>query len=452
MRGIVRFERALAQVPELLRKESVVSDFDAIVVGSGLAGASAAIELARAGKSVLVVERGNFSGAKNMTGGRIYTHSLHKLFPEGFEGAPLERKVTHERISLMSENSNTTIEFSSDELGVEGRESYTILRVPFDEWMQAQAEEAGAEYINGIAVEQLTKDESGKVNGILAGDDEVTADVVLLCDGVNSLLTSQAVGYKRPPASMMAVGVKDVFELPEEVIDDRFGCVPGEGTAWLFAGDATHGLFGGGIIYTNRKSLSVGIVAGIEAVATKGTHSVSQMLQDFEERSDIAPYLKGAKRVEHSGHMVPEGGLNMMPDLVADGVIVAGDAAMMCVNLGYTVRGMDYAIEAGRLAGIASSEALNVGNTSKEVLQLYVEALENSFVMKDLRMFEKEPAFMEGFDRMFHGYPQMARDIMNKMFVVDGPAGRLRGAVVPSLMKIGLMNVLTDARKAMMAL
>ena len=59
---------------------------------------------------------------------------------------------------------------------------------------------------------------------------------------------------------------------------------------------------------------------------------------------------------------------------------------------------------------------------------------------------------MEGFDRMFHGYPQMARDIMNKMFVVDGPAGRLRGAVVPSLMKIGLMNVLTDARKAMMAL
>ena len=429
-----------------------MSDFDAIVVGSGLAGASAAIELARAGKSVLVVERGNFSGAKNMTGGRIYTHSLYKLFPDGFEDAPLERKVTHERISLMSANSNMTIEFSSDELDVKGRESYTILRAPFDEWMQAQAEEAGAEYINGIAVEQLVKDEDGKVIGILAGEDEVTADVVLLCDGVNSLLTGQAVGYARPPASMMAVGVKDVFALPEEVIDDRFGCAPGEGAAWLFAGDATHGLFGGGIIYTNRDSLSVGIVAGIEAVATKGRHSVSQMLQDFEERPEIAPYLKGAKRIEHSGHMVPEGGLKMMPKLVSDGVIIAGDAAMMCVNLGYTVRGMDYAVEAGRIAGISAAEALNVGDTSKEVLQLYVDALEDSFVMKDLRMFENEPEFMEGFDRMFCGYPQLARDVMNKMFVVDGPAGRLKDAAVPPIRQIGLLNVLSDARRAMRAL
>lgn len=429
-----------------------MSDFDAIVVGSGLAGACAAIELARAGKSVLVVERGNFSGAKNMTGGRIYAHSLHKVFPDGFQGAPLERKVTHERISLMSENSNLTVEFSSDDLKEEGRESYTVLRAPFDTWLQEQAEEAGAEYINGIAVEKLSKDETGKVCGVVAGEDEVTADVVLLCDGVNSLLTSEAVGFKTPPATTMAVGVKDVFELPEEVIDDRFGCAPGEGAAWLFAGDATHGLFGGGIIYTNRSSISVGVVAGIAAIAEKGTHSICQMLQDFEERPDIAPYLKGAKRVEHSGHMVPEGGLKMMPELIADGVLVAGDAAMMCVNLGYTVRGMDYAVEAGRLAGIAAAEALDAGDTSKAGLQRYVDALEESFVMKDLRAFEEEPAFMEGFDRMFHGYPEMVRDMMNKMFVVDGPAGRLKDAVMPPVKKIGLLNVLKDARRAMRAL
>ena len=429
-----------------------MSDFDAIVVGSGLAGACAAIELARAEKSVLVVERGNFSGAKNMTGGRIYTHSLHKVFPDGFEGAPLERKVTHERISLMSEDSNVTVEFSSEDMKAEGRESYTVLRAPFDRWLQEQAEEAGAEYINGIAVERLSIDDNGKVYGVLAGEDEVTADVVLLCDGVNSLLTAQAVGFQRPPASMMAVGVKDIFELDEGIIDDRFGCAPGEGTAWLFAGDATHGLFGGGIIYTNRSSISVGIVAGIEALATKGTHSISQMLQDFEERPDIAPYLKGAKRVEHSGHMVPEGGLNMMPYLIADGVLVAGDAAMMCVNLGYTVRGMDYAVEAGRLAGIAAAEALDEGDTSISGLRRYVDALEESFVMKDLRMFKEEPAFLEQFQRMFRGYPEMARDVMNKMFIVDGPAGKVKDAMVPPLREVGLLNLLQDARKAMRAL
>ena len=271
-----------------------MSDFDAIVVGSGLAGASAAIELARAGKSVLVVERGNFSGAKNMTGGRIYTHSLYKLFPDGFEDAPLERKVTHERISLMSENSNMTIEFSSDELDVKGRESYTILRAPFDEWMQAQAEEAGAEYINGIAVEQLVKDEDGKVIGILAGEDEVTADVVLLCDGVNSLLTGQAVGYARPPASMMAVGVKDVFALPEEVIDDRFGCAPGEGAAWLFAGDATHGLFGGGIIYKKKapRLHDTKYTDGELNLGEKFYYNWKSAVRKYNEASDNATYLR----------------------------------------------------------------------------------------------------------------------------------------------------------------
>ena len=45
------------------------TDFDIIVVGSGCAGAVAAYTAASAGKSVLVVERGNFAGAKNMTSG-----------------------------------------------------------------------------------------------------------------------------------------------------------------------------------------------------------------------------------------------------------------------------------------------------------------------------------------------------------------------------------------------
>ena len=59
-----------------------MSDFDVIVVGSGCAGARGRLRVAAsAGKSVLVVERGNFAGAKNMTGGRIYCHSLQAGLP-----------------------------------------------------------------------------------------------------------------------------------------------------------------------------------------------------------------------------------------------------------------------------------------------------------------------------------------------------------------------------------
>lgn len=431
-----------------------MADFDAIVVGAGLAGSVAAYELAKAGKEVLMVERGNFAGAKNMTGGRLYAHSLKKVFPDFEKEAPLERKICHERISLMTGDSNFTVDFSSDAMEGESQASYSVLRGPFDQWLASKAEDAGAEAIYGIPVESLIRDESGKVCGIKAGEDEITAEVVILCDGVNSLLAQEAVVYSKPPASQIAVGVKEVFELDEQTIDDRLLCNPGEGAAWLFAGDATHGVFGGGFMYTNRTSISLGVVAGIEACAsTSNATPVYQMLEDLKKHPAVAPLIKGAKVVEHSGHMVPEGGINIMPPLIGDGVMLAGDSAMMCINLGYMVRGMDYAIAAGQMAGQQAVKALDAGDTSKAGLQGYVDALEQSFVLKDLRQYKDEPAFMENFDRMFNGYPVMVRDIMNSMFVVDGsPVTPMKQNVMPIVKRMGIMNILKDVRGAMKAL
>ncbi len=431
-----------------------MADFDAIVVGAGLAGSVAAYELAKAGKEVLMVERGNFAGAKNMTGGRLYAHSLKKVFPDFEKEAPLERKICHERISLMTGDSNFTIDFSSDAMEDESQASYSVLRGPFDQWLASKAEDAGAEAIYGIPVESLIRDESGKVCGIKAGEDEITAEVVILCDGVNSLLAQEAVVYSKPPASQIAVGVKEVFELDEQTIDDRLLCNPGEGAAWLFAGDATHGVFGGGFMYTNRTSISLGVVAGIQACAsTANATPVYQMLEDLKKHPAVAPLIKGAKVVEHSGHMVPEGGINIMPPLIGDGVMLAGDSAMMCINLGYMVRGMDYAIAAGQMAGQQAVKALDAGDTSKAGLQGYVDALEQSFVLKDLRQYKDEPAFMENFDRMFNGYPVMVRDIMNSMFVVDGsPVTPMKQNVMPIVKRMGIMNILKDVRGAMKAL
>ncbi|MBQ9003070.1 MAG: FAD-dependent oxidoreductase [Eggerthellaceae bacterium] len=432
-----------------------MADFEVIVVGAGLAGSVAAYELAKLGREVLVVERGNFAGAKNMTGGRIYVHSLRKVFTDAeLAEAPFERKITHERISLMAPDANFTIDFSSDELAKDEQASYSVLHAPFDQWLAEKAEEAGAEFIYGIPVEGLLKDENGKVCGVRAGEDEITADVVILADGANSLLAKEAVGYEKPPASQMAVGVKEVFELPAATITDRvLAGSDDEGAAWLFAGDATHGTFGGGFMYTNKESISLGIVAGIEACANGATVPVYQMLEDLKNHPAVAPLIKGAKVVEHSGHMVPEGGINIMPPLVNDGVMLAGDSAMMCINLGYMVRGMDYAVAAGQMAGRHAAVALEAGDTSKAALAGYVEDLENSFIMKDFRQYANEPAFLEHFDRMFGAYPAMARDVMNEMFVVDGaPVKPLKQKVMPHVKEIGIMNILRDVRGAMKAL
>lgn len=428
-----------------------MSDFDAIVVGSGCAGSVAALELAKRGKSVLVIERGTYAGAKNMTGGRIYSHALKPVFPDFEKTAPLERKVTHESISLIAPESNLTIDFSSEAMRVEGQDSYTVLRGPFDQWLAEQAEDAGAEYIYGIAVEGLLK-EGERVTGVHAGGDEITADLVLLCDGVNSLLTREAVGFKTPEPHTMAVGIKQTIELPASVIEDRMQVSGDEGRAWLFAGDSTHGHIGGGFLYSNKESISLGLVATISDLMTAET-PVYQMLEDFKAHPVVAPLIKGGKVVEHSGHMVPEGGLNMMPELTGDGVLLAGESAMMCVNIGYQVRGMDFAIAAGMIAGRKGADALDANDTSKERLKGYVEALEDSFVMRELRQYRNFPHFMETTTRIFNEYPETVGALMNDMFIVDGaPAQPLGKMAMGHLKKIGYLNLLKDLRGGVKAL
>ena len=432
-----------------------MSDFDAIVVGAGCAGSVAAYEFAKAGKSVLVVERGNFAGAKNMTGGRIYSHSLKKVFPDFESEAPLERKITHERIAMLDPKSEMTIDFTSSELGEEGKDSYSVLRGPFDQWLAGKAEEAGAECIYGIAVEELMKDENGRVIGVRAGEDEITADVVILCEGTNSMLSERCLGNARPKPNQMAVGIKEVFALPANVIEDRFLVPEGEGAAMLYVGDCTHGSVGGGFLYTNKESISLGLVATISLAAdgSRNETPVYQMLEDFKNHPAVAPIIRGAKMVEHSGHMVPEGGYNMIPKYIFDGCLIAGETAGLCMNMGYQVRGMDFAVASGQVAAQAAIEALDKGDTSEAGLASYKEKMEASFVIQDLRTFSKWPHVMEEWDSMFTDYPVMVKEIFNAMFSVDGqPQVPLKKRMMPIIKKRGLMKLGREVMKAVKSL
>ena len=432
-----------------------MSDFDIIVVGSGCAGGVAAYVAASAGKSVLVVERGNFAGAKNMTGGRIYSHSLKQVFPDFESEAPVERKITHERIAMMDPSSQMTVDFTSSELGEEGKDSYSVLRGPFDQWLAEKAEEAGAEYICGIAVEELIKDGSGRVTGVRAGDDEITAEVVILAEGTNSMLSERCLGNARPKANQMAVGIKEVFELPANVIEDRFLVPEGEGAAMLFVGDCTKGSVGGGFLYTNKESISLGLVATISLAADGSRNEVPvyQMLEDFKSHPAVAPIIRGAEMVEHSGHMVPEGGYGMIPRYVFDGCLIAGETAGLCMNMGYQVRGMDFAVASGRMAGEAAVEAIDKGDVSEAGLSSYRTKMEGSFVIQDLKTFSKWPHVMEGWDRMFTEYPVMVKDVFNTMFSVDGkPQKPLMKRMMPIVKQRGLFKLAKEVRGAVKAL
>lgn len=425
--------------------------FDAIIVGGGIAGTVAGYLLAKEGLEVLLIERGNYCGSKNMTGGRIYSSDLERIFPNFAEEAPVERKVTHEKISLMTEESNFTIDYTSQKLGVPGSDSYTVLRGIFDQWLAEKAGEVGVGIINGIRVDDLIV-RDGKVCGVIAGKDELEADVTILADGVNSLL-AQKLGFRGEiEPHQVAVGAKEVIELPSQVIEDRFHCTGNEGTAWLFAGYPTAGKFGGGFLYTNKESISIGIVSTLSDLV-KGEKPLTQMLEDFKHHPAVEPLLKGGELMEYSGHLVPEGGFHMIPKIIGNGVLVVGDAAGFCVNLGYVVRGMDFAVASAECAAKAVIEAKKAKDYNEESLKCYQNYLDESFVMQDMKLFKKFPHFLEGTPRIFSEYPQMVEDIMQDMFVINGePAKPLIKKVKKNLKKVGIMTIVKDAAKGVRSL
>lgn len=423
--------------------------FDAIIVGAGLAGSVAALVLAREGAQVLVIERGNSAGAKNVTGGRMYAHSLERIIPGFAEQAPIERVITHEKLAFMTDKGAMTIDYCNGEEAALSQVSYSVLRSKFDAWLMEQAEEAGAQLITGIRVDNVVQRE-GKVVGVEADGDILEAKVVILADGVNSLLAEKLGMAKRVEASHVAVGVKELIELPKSVIEDRFQLQGNEGAACLFAGSPTDGLMGGGFLYTNDTTLSLGLVCGLHHLKD-AKKSVPQMLEDFKQHPAVAPLIAGGKLVEYSAHVVPEAGINMLPELVGDGVLIAGDAAGMCMNLGFTIRGMDLAIAAGEAAAKTVLSAMKSDDFSKQKLAEYRQHLESG-PLRDMRMYQKLPAFLDN-PRMFSGYPELAVGVARDLFTIDGSAPELmRKKILRHGKKVGFINLIKDGMKGVTVL
>ena len=356
--------------------------FDAIIVGGGLAGSTAAYVLAKAGLEVLVIERGDTCGCKNMTGGRLYGHSLEKIIPDFASRAPVERKITKERISFLSSAGNTTVEYGSPALGAPGAASYSVLRSKFDRWLASEAEEQGAMYVCGILVDDMIV-RDGKVCGIVAGEEEMEADVVILAEGVNAQLAQKAGLREELQPDQVEVGAKEVLSLDQAVLEDRFHLAPGEGIAWIIRGEDAFGPGANGFLYTNKDTISLGVVTEIGKIPS-AQHSMVELVDLLKEHPVVAPLIAGSKTVEYSAHLLPCGQGAILPRLCGDGVLLAGDAAGLAINLGYVVRGMDLAVESGLLCAETVLKCHETGDFSRDALSSYETAIQNSFIPRDM--------------------------------------------------------------------
>ena len=151
-----------------------------------------------------------------------------------------------------------------------------------------------------------------------------------------------------PPSATTRVGFKEVIELPPATIEDRWHLNPGEGAAHLFMGAVTKGMLGGGFLYTNKESISLGLVVGMAALKQDPDQTkCCTLLDEFKEMPQIKPLVAGGTVAEYSAHAIAEGGIAQVPRLYGDGYVLAGDTAGLSLNALVTVRGMDFAIASG---------------------------------------------------------------------------------------------------------
>jgi electron transfer flavoprotein-quinone oxidoreductase len=390
--------------------------FEAVVIGAGPAGVAAAITTAKAGMNTLVLERGDFSGAKNMFGGLVFTKPTAEIIPEFWKTAPIERRIVEYQYWLLSNESHVQLSHRNQKF-VRDFNSFTAFRARFDRWFAGQAEAAGATLLTKTTATGVLRDSSGKINGVSTDRGDINADVVIACDGANSLIAKGAGLHNEWKPEDMAVAVKETYSLPKDKIEERFNVRGDEGVALMIYGGREEEY--AGFLYTNKDTLSFGIGAIMSDLAkTKTKNMPMQMLEWLKKHPSVQRLLEGASLREYTAHLIPEGGFNSIPRLYTDGMMVCGDAAMLVNALNW--EGTNFAMFSGKFAGDAAVAGKKAGGVYSAVqLAHYQSSLENSFVLKDLKRFRDVPHYIATHRQFLAVYPGLMNDVFYKFFAVD---------------------------------
>lgn len=422
--------------------------FDVIVVGAGPAGTACALVCAKKGLDVLLIERGEYPGSKNVMGGVLYRKQMEDLIPEFWKEAPLERPVIEQRFWMMDQESVVSFGYKGMEWGIEPYNNFTVLRAQFDQWFAKKAVEAGALLVNETVVKECLV-ENGKVVGVRTDrpDGDLFADVVVLADGVNSLLSKQLGFHKEHRPDEVALTVMEVINLPKEKINDRFNLEENQGCTIEIFGDSTKGNLGTAFLYTNKESLNIGVGTTLSSMI-KAKLKPYDLLDYLKSHPMVKPILAGGESAEYLAHLIPEGGYRSVPKVAGNGVVVVGDAAQL-VNAIHR-EGSNMAMASGKMAAEAIIEAKAANDYSASSLNRYREALYNSFIMKDLEKYKDAAHTFEKYPQYFKEYVPMMNQAASKFFTVDGtPKRDKQKEIMRSITsQRGTMNVIKDMYRA----
>ena len=410
---------------------------EVVIIGAGPAGISCGYVLAKGGVDVVILERGQYPGAKNMFGGIFYSNQMNKLIPNFYNEAPVERFVAKKHYSMLVDGSEIALSFESEEHKKPPyNHSFIVKRSAFDKWFAQKAREQGATIICGVTVTDFLWD-GKKVAGVTTGagyDNALLADVVVCAEGANSLLSEKAGLRNRLSMRARCIAVKEVIGLGKDVIDERFGLTAREGAAYEYFADVTPGMLGDGFIYTNLDSLSAGVgIVVSEMYGQENPVSPNELLERFKNHPCVKPLIKGGKILEYSAHMIPMDGYKNIPKPYTDGLLLVGDAAGF-VNNSVCHEGMNMAMASGMMAAETILKRRKEKRYDARALGLYEWLLKDSFVLKNMKSCRDFIDILRTHKEVTNDYPHLLKDVLTKFFEV--------GEVPKSVVKSNIFHML----------
>ena len=245
--------------------------FDVAIIGGGSAGLAALKRLSKLGKQTILLEGGKEIGTKNVSGGILYSknpkkgnvYNVEDVFDNFLDEAPFERKITKYILHATSKDKLFSIDLTTLH-NYQTKFGYSVLLNKLLKWFAKDAmrvaETLGGGIISGIHVNRLSWMDD--TNIIIETDklEPFQVKAVIAADGVNSEIAQITGARSKFTPSELYQGVKVVVKLPEDLIEERFELSKNDGAAHLFVGDITLNHVGGGFLYTNKDTISIGAV------------------------------------------------------------------------------------------------------------------------------------------------------------------------------------------------
>ncbi len=281
--------------------------YDVAIIGGGSAGLAALKQLSNLNKPAILIEAGKKTGSKNISGGILYskrpkhgkTYNVEDVYPEFLQDAPVERRITQYMLHATSRDKVFTMNLTAAH-EYQANFGYSVLLNKLNGWFAKQASESaerqGGGIVSGVHVRSLNWQDDKTV----IETDEIEpfeAKAVIAADGVNSEVAEITGARAKFTPEQLYQGVKVIVKLPEEIIEQRFGIGPDEGAAHLFAGDVTLNHIGGGFLYTNLDTLSVGAVYHYDSLMERPSEPYT-LINALIKNPLIAEFIKDQMAVK----------------------------------------------------------------------------------------------------------------------------------------------------------